>query len=107
MSCFSSDPLNYQQIGLGNFTFPGLIIVSNKFGHSQLTQVGGKYLVRHVGGNLTIVKISYRDIVLSHPSQVVILDRDSDQDWNTDYHRVYNVVHVADKLRHVEISGDT
>lgn len=107
MSCFSSDPLNYQQIGLGNFTFPGLIIVSNKFGHSQLTQVGGKYLVRHVGGNLTIVKISYRDIVLSQPSQVVILDRDSDQDWNTDYHRVYNVVHVADKLRHVEISGDT
>ena len=65
-----------------------MIIITNKLGNLELTEVQRKYLIRDIGSDLAVVEIAHWDLVPPDPAEVRVLDRDGDKHRDLDHHRV-------------------
>ena len=71
-----------------------------------MTEIQGEYLIRDIGGNLTVVEISHRDLVPPDPTEVRVLDGDGDQHRDLDHHRVEQGADQRHTAARLQVRGE-
>ena len=91
---------------VGDLAFSGLVIITNKLGNLELTEVQREYLIGDIGSDLAVVEIAHRDLVPPEPAEVRVLDGDGDEHWDLNHHRVEEGADQGHAAAGLQVGGE-